>query len=292
MMRRSRYPAHHFWTVMGIFAFTVFYGFSSGTRNLFGTYMVTFLMGYALALPASERKRLILVTAICGIGMMAATRVMLDFRAIGLKRYFEGEREHGEGEDARTFFVDYNLLAVSQIADYFPRKHAYLGVEIPYQAIIRPIPRALWPGKPQELSTTIEDVFGQTGLTISATYAGEAYMSAGWLGVIGLSLLFGGMAGWWNGLASARNSEVGILIYASGFFAVIITMRSMFVLTTAILPTIAGIVGAKYLVPAAIAGVKRLRGKRNDRGPGAPPLKRVGPPAWTRERPATPPQSR
>ena len=45
----------------------------------------------------------------------------------------------------------------------FPRTHPFLGFEIPYQALIRPIPRAIWPGKPEGLSMTIEDVMEVEG---------------------------------------------------------------------------------------------------------------------------------
>jgi hypothetical protein len=41
---------------------------------------------------------------------------------------------------------------------------------------------------------------------------------------------------------------MGVLIYASGFVAVAISMRSLFVFTTALLPTVIAAVGGRWLV--------------------------------------------
>jgi uncharacterized membrane protein (UPF0136 family) len=79
------------------------------------------------------------------------------------------------------------------------------------------------------------------GVTIAASFAGEAYMAGGWAAVFVAGIFFGALTGWWSYLASPRNSELGILIYASGFFAAIISMRSLYVFTTALLPTIAAL---------------------------------------------------
>jgi len=69
---------------------------------------------------------------------------------------------------------------------------------------------------------------------------------AGWLGVIGVSLFFGALAAWWNRMAMRQQSDYALVVYALGFFAAGITMRSMFWLTTAILPVIALIVFRKF----------------------------------------------
>jgi hypothetical protein len=111
------------------------------------------------------------------------------------------------------------------------------------------------------------------GLTISASFVGEAYMSGGMFTVLGIALFFGGLTGWWNFLASARNSELGILIYASGFFASVISMRSLFVFTTALLPTAAALVIGTLAVKHLAAQAARLAGRRTPvrRPPAHPP---------------------
>jgi hypothetical protein len=111
-------------------------------------------------------------------------------------------------------------------------------------------------------------------VTIAATFAGEAYMAGGLFAVALEGLVLGLMSAWWNRLSSPKNSELGILIYSSGFFAVTIVMRSTFALTTALLPCLAGIAFGKFVLPKVRERLRphpvlppRLRGQP----PAAPP---------------------
>ena len=154
--------------------------------------------------------------------------------------------------------MDYNLWAIAQLVEVFPARHDFLGWEVPYLALIRPIPRAMWPDKPEGMSLSIEDALGTEGMTVAASFAGEAYMSYGFIAVLASGLFFGAATGWWNYLSSPNNSEMGLHINASGFFAAVISMRSLFVFTTALMPTLAGIVICIYLVRFLSARVARL----------------------------------
>ena len=190
--------------------------------------------------------------------MVMATRVMLDMRTIGLKRWLDGEGGNYVTRQNSSVFVDDNLLAISVLTQYFPKQNGdrYLGFEIPFLALIRPIPRALWPGKPTGLSISIENIFKTKGVTIAATFVGEAYMSGGLFAVALEGLIFGILATYWNRFSSPKNSELGLLVYSSGFYAVTITMRSCFALTTAALPCLAGILFGKYVLPKVRAKMK------------------------------------
>ena len=231
---------------------TLFYGFATGTRNVFAGFLVTFLIGYALAIPRNKTKSFI-VLCVIGVALLGfATTAMLKFRDVGMKNYYSGRGASSPASATESFYIDYNLFSICKLAEYFPAKHQYLGLEIPYQALIRPIPRALWPGKPEGLSMSIEDAMDQSGLTISASFAGEAYMSGGIIGVFLLGLAIGAFLRFWSKFGSSKNSELGHLIYASGFVAAVISMRSLFVLTTALLPSIAAFV-IGYLTSRVIA---------------------------------------
>src|SRR5207302_4074446 len=66
--------------------FTFFQGFSSGTRNLFAAYLVTFLIGYCLAADwTRQRRELFGITVGLVAALFVSTKLMLDFRGIGLK---------------------------------------------------------------------------------------------------------------------------------------------------------------------------------------------------------------
>ena len=189
---------------------------------------------------------------------------MLHFRNIGFNNWMSGNLRENRDLVERSIFVDYNLCVIGRLTEVFPSHSPYLGWEVPYLALIRPIPRAIWKGKPEGLSASIENAMvAGAGVTVAASFAGEAYMAGGWFAVFVAGIFFGALTGWWGFLASPRNSELGILIYASGFFAAVISMRSMFVFTTALLPTVAALivttVALRHLTIRARAWLARSR---------------------------------
>ena len=233
---------------------------------MFAGYLAGFLGAYLLTHP-----RLTMVKAgIAGIGVAGlffwGSYHMLEFRQMGLKNYLEGEAYTSE-TTRDTLFVDYNLHAIAEMMTVFPSRAEYLGWEIPVWCVIKPIPRAIWTGKPEGLSTTIEEAMGVEGMTISTTYIGEAYMSFGLLGVVGFSVLFGMATGWWNRLGSDTRSTYTILVYASGLAAFALCMRSMLWFSTAILPTIALVVAHRLWMNSA-----ETRNRRGARSPKRLPV--------------------
>jgi oligosaccharide repeat unit polymerase len=249
--RAERYSPLNLLLALLAFLWLLFFGFAAGTRTVFAAYLITFLVAFTFSSPPQRRAQVIAVAVICGAMMVMATKVMLEMRTVGLKRWMEGDISNAITRQNSSVFVDDNLLAISVLTQYFPKRNQgrYLGFESPYLALIRPIPRALWPGKPKSMSVSIEEIFNAKGVTIAATFVGEAYMSGGLLAVIIEGIIMGMLATFWNRLASQKNSELGLLVYSSGFFAVTITMRSCFSLTTAILPSVTGILFGKYLLP-------------------------------------------
>jgi hypothetical protein len=257
--RRHRYPVIHLILVGAAFGLTLFYGFAGGTRNVFATYLVTFLIGYSLARPPHHNTELIALASGCAVLMCFATFSMLQFRDIGLKEYLDPNFvAPSRPPEPQTLYVDYNLFSICKLAEFFPYTHEYLGWEIPYQALIRPIPRAIWKSKPVGLSMSIEDAMNMEGLTISASFAGEAYMSGGIPTVIIIALGLGAFMGWWSSLSSPENSEFGHLVYSSGFFAAVITMRSLFVFTTALLPALGAIAFSAVVVRLLVAQTRKF----------------------------------
>lgn len=280
LARPERYRWYHLAPVVVVLLATYFQGFATGTRNVFGAYLVNFLAAFAFASPAGKRVRIVVVGAVCAAAMAGATYAMLQFREHGLRDWLWGTYQEGGELQSKYVFVDYNLHTIATLTTYFPERNPYLGLEIPYLAIIRPIPRALWSGKPIGMSAPIERALGVEGVTIAATFAGEAFISGGFAAVVFVGLLLGAVMGFWNTTASPKNSEIGILVYASGFFAAVITMRSLFAFTTAVLPTIAALCVAAAIVKSVQAGARQmarlLRRPGPQSRPVAPPTRRAG----------------
>lgn len=275
LARRDRFKSGQLAGMLAMLAFTFFYSFTSGTRNLLAAHLVTFVIGFAFAAPVHRRKQVIIISIIGAVALLASTVIMLRFRNIGFTNWIEGRDDRPKDLLESSLFVDYNLYAIGMLVEVFPQRTPYLGWEVPYLALIRPIPRAMWPGKPEGLSSSIENAMGVEGLTIATSFAGEAYMAGGWWAVLSTGLFFGALTGWWNRLASPRNSEVGILIYASGFFAAVISMRSLFVFTTALLPTVAALIIGTFAVRRLAAQARRWLGRsRAHPARPAPPARR------------------
>ncbi len=257
--RRERYKGFAFFlTCLGTL-FTFFYGFSSGTRNIFCTYLVTFVIGYLFGVKKDREKSVLVVAAVAGFLLIFSTFHMLQFRQVGLRSYLSGEVDLSENKD-KAFYVDMNLYTLAEVVQAFPGNHEFLGWEIPWLAIVRPIPRALWSGKPEGMSISMEQVVGaDDAYTVAASFVGEAYMSGGLIGVLFASVLFGMMSGWWNRMGSPENNDLGVLIFASGFFASVISMRSLFVFTTAILPTLVAVFLGKWITHEIAEKIKHER---------------------------------
>lgn len=243
--RRKTFPKVQFVIVLLLFILVLFTGFAGGTRSVLVAHLSTFLMGYLLTLP----KNTIINTAtpilisfwIVGFGSYH----MLEFRNMGLKNYIEGKVYDSE-VTRDTLAVDYNLASLGWVASAMPEPYPYLGSELIIWSLVKPIPRVFFPGKPEGLSVSVEEIAGAGGWTVAVTFLGEAYMTAGMPGVIVISLFLGALAAWWNRMAVTPQSDYALVLYALGFFAAGLTMRSFLWLTTAALPVIALIVLRKY----------------------------------------------
>src|SRR5262249_40218656 len=129
---------------------------------------------YFLVQPNITVRQLLFFGAPVGALLLLAMTYMLEFRGVGLENFSSKERHYD------TLMVDYNIVNVSLLTQVFPDVYDYLGLEIPFNALIRPVPRAIWPGKPEGLSTSIEAALGASAqTTLSCTFVGEAYMAGG-----------------------------------------------------------------------------------------------------------------
>lgn len=243
--RWRTFPKPQFIGIILIFLLVMFQGFAGGTRNVFVSYMATFLMGYFLTLKKNTIVNTVLplLFSVWLIGF--ASYHMLEFRTMGLRAYLENKVYESEAT-RETLAVDYNLASMGKVAANVPSVHRFLGSEIIVWSIVKPIPRAFWKGKPEGLSVSLEDMAGAGGWTIAVTFIGEAYVSGGVPAVVIISLGLGALAAWWNRMAIASQTDYGLVVYALGFFAAGITMRSISWLTTAMLPVIALILFRKY----------------------------------------------
>jgi oligosaccharide repeat unit polymerase len=223
--------------VLGV-AFTFFYTFAAGTRNIFAINVVLLLGSYIMTSEKIAWRRIAVLFALTAGVLYFSAYYMLQFRQVGIDAYLQGQGDAEEFE-SQTLFIDNNLPVISRLTEVFPEQIPYLGLEMASYALLLPVPRALWPDKPTKLSVDAADALGARGLTVSSTFVGESYMMGGYPAVLMVALLFGWLAGWWDRIGRDLRSNLGIIMYASGFLAAVSSMRSFLFTTTTLLPTFA-----------------------------------------------------
>jgi hypothetical protein len=62
LARRRRFPVWHLVPMFVVLVMTFYSGFATGTRNVLASYLVTFLIGYAFALPRERNKELLFLS--------------------------------------------------------------------------------------------------------------------------------------------------------------------------------------------------------------------------------------
>ena len=224
---RRRFLPH--WKVaisIVIFCFVLFQGLAIETRTIFASYLIGFLVAYLLTLERSNIWRIGIPVALLGYAMLLATRHMLAFRDMGLKNYIKWG-EYAEVTKEESLQIDFNLRAIAQIVQAMPERYDFLGWEVPFVFATKPVPRVLWPGKPEGLSVSIEQIMGAEGWTVSTTYIGEVHMMGGALAVIAFSLMLGALATWWFRITFQQQTGYGVAVATVGFSVAAASMRSL-----------------------------------------------------------------
>lgn len=247
-----KYNMFHKAIVVTILAFVFYYGLSGGTRNIFMTYVITFAASYTLFQPRLTLLRVVRVAVPTMAVSWFALYYLPELRTVGITEFSQA------AERTKAVYVDLNMVNVANITGVFPRMAPFLGFEVPYITFIRPIPRALWPSKPEGLSFSIEEALGVgDNLTLSATFIGEFWMAGGFLAIGIASLLIGVVASAWNRVGMFATTNLQLIYFASGFFAAGICMRSFMSVAPTLLPTLFLYVLMRYRARKKVARQRR-----------------------------------
>jgi len=149
---------------------------------------------------------------------------MLTFRGIGYEKLLADEEVESSYQHLH---VDDNILRLSQIIDIVPDSHPFTYEKQFVWAVIRPVPRVLWPGKPLTPGFDLPEILGNTGASLSSSVVGELYLSWGLPTVFLGGCLYGRLAGMCNQLMTAGSSPTRLLMYAVGAMAIFAGLRSL-----------------------------------------------------------------
>ncbi len=268
-VRRKQIPVWMLVGIGGMLVLVLFAGISLGARYRFAFYVLSFIGGFMLSVKNLRAGRVIALGVPGAILILGILFFVVNFRNLGLRTAVEvlatdefqgysGARSEffkfdGEGNDFK-FIVDRNMYPLSVLPSHFPDRYPFLEDEILLNILVRPLPRALWPGKPESLSVTTEGILGIDSATIASTIIGEGFMAYGVPGVVVFCLVFGILLGLWNRIPISAGNPTLVILYSLGFVWAALAARSVVWISMGFLPVIALFLYAGYLLPV-------LRGK-------------------------------
>jgi len=219
-----------------------------GNRRYLGVMIGAALVVWVLSSTATDRQKslwLLLWVA----AALVSFEVVLRYRELGVAA-FSGEGRGAFGE-IDAVHVDDNFLRLAQTIHYVPETVDYVWYDYALFALIRPIPRVLWPGKPTAPSFRIQDYF-QIGASLSSSVVGELYVSGGLLAVLLGGWLYGCLGTWGVRLLCPPMTTAKVLLYGAWLMALFAGSRSM-----------QDLVMMSYVVLALLAVVWFLEGRPN-----------------------------
>jgi hypothetical protein len=115
---------------------------------------------------------------------------------------------------------------LTQIIHLFPKSVEYVGSQPIVFALIRPVPRALWPEKPIDPGYSLPALVGVTGASLSSSMLGELYASWGLFAVFIGGMFMGVLAKFWSAV-DATGTNNGSFLYALGAMVLFASIRSL-----------------------------------------------------------------
>lgn len=141
------------------------------------------------------------ITFIVGVPLIAMAGVSIKYlRASYAQQRYEVTQKRVERLLEHTFAGgDFGFsIFLRKAMTYFPDSHPYLRGQSYYRLLFVPIPRAIWPGKPENtnriFARVVDPDLGRRNVTIPPGIVGDLYINFGPLGVVGM-MVFGGLFG-------------------------------------------------------------------------------------------------
>ena len=149
---------------------------------------------------------------------------MLEYRKYG----WSAGLEMGPSEYRYSILhVDENFKNLSRVIELVPAKYPHVRHRQIFYALVRPVPRAIWKGKPVDSGFDLGRITGARGTTLSTSIIGEWYVSAGWLAVFFGGIIHGILARTVVRILTFPDGVARSLMYALGTIVLVAGIRSM-----------------------------------------------------------------
>lgn len=208
------------WVSIGATVIMLLFLAQGGGRRILLVTVGAALIVWVQAQPGMKVRKMLTVGAVM-LALVWTMQFMLNVRTRGLDEFLASESEYD------YVHVDDNFLRLAQIMDIIPSRRDYVYHQQVIFTLIRPVPRAFWPGKPVDAGFDLPSEVGLKGVSLSSSILGEWYISWGWP-----ALIFGA---WFHGRLAASAStlrDIGTtmenpIVYALTVMVLVAGMRSM-----------------------------------------------------------------
>jgi hypothetical protein len=194
---------------------------ADGSRRTVGAAIISALVCWFLTADRGHPSLKTFLVAIC--------LVLVVLLSLNLLLQTRGNWTRGLKIDAASYSaarVDDNFLRLCQTIEAVPTHAPYSGFSPVVFALVRPIPRVLWPGKPSGPGFTLHDYLGFRGVSLSISTVGELYTCFGFASVLAGGWLFGRLCRYWSKLLRYQGTLPVIGVYCAGYGTLFVGIRS------------------------------------------------------------------
>ncbi|HEX8031736.1 MAG TPA: O-antigen polymerase [Vicinamibacterales bacterium] len=205
---------------MGVTAIMLLFLSQGGGRRIIGVTVGAAIIVWVQAQPGMQVRKLV-GSVVAVVALLWAMQFMLNIRTQGYQSFIE------DGSEYDYLHVDDNFLRLAQTMQIIPAERSYVYSQQVVFALIRPVPRVFWPGKPIDPGFDLPSILGMKGVSLSSSIIGEWYITYGWLAMIFGGWLHGRLAVTANQLRDLGRSARNPIVFALSIMVLFSGMRSM-----------------------------------------------------------------
>ena len=199
----------------------------SGSRRVIGVVVGVALIFWILVQDKRLNVKHAVAATLTMVALLLAMQVMLQYRNVGFTVAMSEPSVVEQSDGNEYLHVDDNFYRLCQVIQLIPNTHPYVYHGYLLYAVVRPIPRVLWPDKPVDAGFDLTRAVGDREVSYSCSVIGELYMSLGFFAVALGGWLYGRFAALVNGMLTQSAGVGVVVIYSIGVMALFSGMRSM-----------------------------------------------------------------
>jgi hypothetical protein len=208
--------------LLGVLLSVVFLPFvmQGGGRRILGMCIGSAIFTWLAAVRGAIKLKHVLALVIAAVLLLLVMDMMLATRSRGAIEFSYNL------DDFHYVRVDDNFLRFAQDLEIVPKYQPHTGFDWLLWLVVRPVPRALWPGKPMSPGFDLSEYLGISA-SLSCSSIAEWYVGFGWIGVVVAGLIYGRACRFWAQLLETPLPVASVGTYGLGVLALFISVRSM-----------------------------------------------------------------